>query len=277
MASSSPLKIGILNIMHDKVDTKKRFDYVLTRAQMPVELKYFYPKDHYQGRPVPPEVSAMAVPLELEEVAKLDAFIVTGAPIEKIAFSEVTYMAELHELFAFLEAKRICQLYVCFGAMAAANYFYGIEKHLLAQKLFGIYPQVIVNDSPLLAGLTPGFLAPHARYAELSLAQIKQTPELRLLATTEKDELFAMESRDGLQAYLFSHLEYEGDALLKEYQRELAAYPDQAQTLARPQNYFAQPASMQGPLFKWQEAQQAFFANWLQLVARHVRVSITNK
>lgn len=51
MASSSPLKIGILNIMHDKVDTKKRFDYVLTRAQMSVELKYFYPKDHYQDRP----------------------------------------------------------------------------------------------------------------------------------------------------------------------------------------------------------------------------------
>lgn len=79
------LKIGVLNLMHDKLDTKRRFERVLKNSAQPVELTFFYPKDHYQDRPVPAQVAQIARPLELAEVEKLDAFIVTGAPIEKLA------------------------------------------------------------------------------------------------------------------------------------------------------------------------------------------------
>ena len=43
------VKIGILNIMHDKVDTQKRFRHVLADA----DLTFFYPKTHYQKRQLP--------------------------------------------------------------------------------------------------------------------------------------------------------------------------------------------------------------------------------
>ena len=268
MEKQAPIKIGILNIMHDKADTKKRFDQVLTASADNIELHYFYPKDHYKNRPVPDAVSALAKPLELEQVAKLDAFIITGAPIEKVAFEEVTYIEELHRLFDFLASHQLSQLYVCWGAMAAANYFYEIKKQLLPQKLFGIYPQVIENDSPLLTGLSAGFLAPHARYAELDVEQIRKHQDLKIIAHTPNDELFAMENNTGVQTFLFSHLEYEREALLKEYQRELAAYPADAKTLARPQNYFQDINTLTGPTFKWELAQKVFFENWLQTVGR---------
>lgn len=267
MSNQDALKIGILNLMHDKVDTQKRFTHVLQQTGKQVELTYFYPVDHYQDKPVPELVSAISEPLDLKRVARLDAFIVTGAPIEQIDFNEVTYIAELQALFDCLNTNHIEQLYVCWGAMAAANYFYGIDKYLLKNKLFGIYPQLILEENPLLAGLDQGFLAPHARYAELDLQQV-QTSTLHVLATTVQNELFLAENQKQHQTYLFSHLEYEKEALLKEYQRELAANPKKMNQLAKPQNYFKDERAMQQPLFSWQQAQECFFANWMQTVCK---------
>ncbi len=52
----------------------------------------------------------------------MDAFIITGAPIEQLTFEEITYLDEIHQLIDALVTNNIPQLYVCWGAMAAANY-----------------------------------------------------------------------------------------------------------------------------------------------------------
>ena len=135
------LEIGVLNLMHDKEDTKRRFERVLTREDCRVNLTWFYPVMHYQDREVPENVRQMSQPLDLNKVKELDAFIVTGAPLEKLDFDDVTYISELQELFDCLSTEGIEQLYVCWGAMVAANYFYGVDKYLLNQKLFGVYSQ----------------------------------------------------------------------------------------------------------------------------------------
>lgn len=85
------LEIGVLNLMHDKEDTKRRFERVLTREDRRVNLTWFYPVMHYQDREVPENVRQMSQPLDLNKVKKLDAFIVTGAPLEKLDFDDVTY------------------------------------------------------------------------------------------------------------------------------------------------------------------------------------------
>lgn len=175
------VKIGILNIMHDKVDTQKRFRHVLADA----DLTFFYPKTHYQKRQLPAAFAKIAEPLGLVKVGTMDAFIITGAPIEQIPFDQVDYWDELRQLFAFLDEKQIPQLYVCWGAMAALNYFYGIDKDALAGKLFGIYRQQILQPTPLLAGLASGFKAPHARYAEMSHQDLAKQPELTVNAIFE--------------------------------------------------------------------------------------------
>ncbi len=188
----------------------------------------------------------------------------TGAPIEKLAFAEITYINELQELFNCLAQNKLEQLYVCWGAMAAVNYFYGVDKYLLPQKLFGIYPQEVLRDSNLLTQVTPGFLAPHARYADIDLIQAKQVPELEITAISQTGEAFLLEAPTRHQTFLFSHLEYGGDALQKEYARELAADPSAKDSLARPQNYYIDGR----PQFLWETLQKQFFANWLHQVAK---------
>lgn len=266
-----PLKIGILNVMHDKEATNQRFTHVLTENQVPVDLFFYYPKTHYQGRAVPADVAAILQPLDLEQVKILDAFIITGAPIEQLDFTEITYIDEVQQLLLVLREHVPNLLFVCWGGMVAANFYYGIEKGTFnnGQKLFGVFPNQIVAPDPLLKGLTDGFLAPHARYAELKYDQVFATPELTITAQTKERKLFSMRTADSRQNYLFAHLEYDRAGLRDEYRREIAAHPDRFYKL--PLNDW-DPVTDTTP-FAWQAVQETYYRNWVNLVAHNLNTN----
>lgn len=258
---NQPLQIGILNLMHDKLRTKNELQQVLESTIQPVNLQFFYPRLHYQNRAVPTIVKAQAKPLDLAAVAQLDAFIITGAPLDRLEFGQITYLPELQELFKVL--KKVPQrLYLCWGAMVALHELYRIDKQLLPRKLFGVYPQQVLTADPLLAGLKNGFWAPHARYAEANRAQIIAHPQLEITAVNQAGNLFLVRNRLGNETLLFSHLEYQADSLEAEYQREIAAHPER---------HYQQPETSLAPVFGWQRTQQIFFHNWLNLVATTVK------
>lgn len=252
------VKIGILNLMHDKLDTKERFTKVLPNA----DLYFFYPRQHYQNRPVPAKVTQLAKPLNLEQIDDLDGFIITGAPIDQINFQDVTYMKEVRCLLDKLNQLRMPQLYFCWGAMAALNHFYGIKKQLLPKKVFGIYSHLIIEPHPLLNGLSQGFIAPHARYAEMDKRQIMLDPRLIINSVDDNGHLFMVSAPNRPeQIFIFSHIEYGRNGLKNEYQRETAAYPDHY--YQKPENY-----SMTSPLFQWRDTQKIFFDNWFNQVKK---------
>lgn len=137
--NTAPLKIGILNLMHDKVDTQQRFSTVLKAGPFDVKIQHLYPQTHYLTRPVPDLVQHISAPLNLNNLQNFDAFIITGAPVEQIPFDEITYINEVHQLIDKLARLNIPQLYICWGAMAAANYLYEIPKQQLPEKIFGVF------------------------------------------------------------------------------------------------------------------------------------------
>ncbi len=254
---SKPLHIGILNLMSDKKNTKERFEYRLRQAGMDVELEWFYPTEHYISRPVPDEVKELAEPLDIQKAATLDAFIVTGAPIEDVEYDDVDYIHELRGLFSCLDQNNVEQLYVCWGAMAAAHHFYGIEKMELPEKYFGVFPNNAFADSELLRGLDLDFMAPHARYADVNVHQVDAHPELDFTAKSERGDAFLFEAKKKPQSFLLAHLEYGSDALHKEYERELSANPE---------------GDIPMPCFadvSWENTSNTFFTNWLKRVQKH--------
>lgn len=221
------LRIGILNLMHDKEDTQNRYKQILTSLPFNVDLNFFYPVTHYIDRPVPEEVAKISSPLNIKEIKNFDGFIITGFPAEKIPFEDVTFIDEIRCLINELNRYNVEQLYFCWGAMAALNYLYGIEKDSLPEKLFGVYKNHINHQTNLLNGINHGFLAPHARYTEMDKMQIVQDSRLQINAETEDGHLFLVTAPDHPeQNFLFSHMEYGQDALLKEYQREKLAHPE---------------------------------------------------
>lgn len=264
-----PIKIGILNLMHDKEDTNERFKKVLNYAGKPVDLKFYYPKMHYQNREVPAAVAKILKPLDLTEVKTLDAFIITGAPIERIPYDEITYLPEIKELLHVLKENVSNLLFVCWGGLVAAYEYFGINKLPInnGEKFFGVYPDEIKDPTdPLLDGLHDGFLAPHARYAELDHQQVSKTSDLVVTATTVHDNLFSLRTLDGQQNYLFAHLEYDAAGLMNEFIRETTAYPDQK--FKRPENDF-DPSKNKLP-FAWENTQKIYFTNWINLVANNL-------
>lgn len=254
------MRIGIVNLMHDKIATQNRFAQRLQQWDLTLKLTYFYPVDHYLNRPVPATVAAISQPLDLATVAMMDAVIVTGAPVERLDFEAVTYYQELTRLFDFLAQRHLPTLFVCWGAMAALHHFFGIEKRSLTHKYFGGYSQRIQQPTPLLADLPRHFIAPHARYAEVNHDQVNQVAALAVNATTTTDELFLLTQQDQPFSYLFAHLEYDGPALQQEFIREQAAWGGLP---AQPVNYDLATGQ---PLFSWETTSQRFFKNWLTQV-----------
>jgi homoserine O-succinyltransferase len=239
------LAVGLLVLMHDKVQAINDWQNALGPQ---VQLHAFYPKSH-----VPAHAGVMQ-PLDLKQVQQLDAFIVTGAPIDRLEFEDVWYYPEVAQLIDALQAAAIPQLYLCWGAMAALHHEFGIAKHLLPQKLFGVYPQRQRMTSPLLNGLPEHFVAPHARFADISIEAIDQ--KLDLIATTTNGHPFLATA--GQQTFLFAHLEYQRFGLWQEAQRshsDLAFNDD-------PLHHWA-----------WENTRRVFFANWQQSVKQQLKLA----
>lgn len=266
------LKIGILNLMHDKAATQRRFTSIFKKLDPTIEISFFYPVDHYRNRPVPKLVRQISEPLDLEKVRHLDGFIITGAPLDHLPFEQIEYYDEINQLIDTLVNIDIPQLYICWGAMIAANHLYGIEKRSLPQKYFGVFENLILNDTDVLNGFTDTFPAPHARYAELDHDQLKESTDLTVNAISTDGYLLSLTGTNN-QDFLFAHLEYDRMALWAEYQREINTHPERYYAL--PKNYFKNDTLMLNPQFQWSAVQQRYFNNWLDKVTDNARSALT--
>ncbi|MCI1987442.1 MAG: homoserine O-succinyltransferase [Lactobacillus sp.] len=234
------MNIGILLLMHDKSATIRDFQQALGPD---IHLHWFTPQSHPLKQP-----DAQIHPLSLTQAIQMDAFIVTGAPIDRLDFTEVHYYPEVTQLLDVLTAAEIPQLNICWGAMAALHHHYGINKVPLPRKLFGAFAHRIVQATPLLANLPNGFLAPHARYVDIPAAALIAEPALTLNATTTDGHPLLATANAGQVVYLFAHLEYRRIGLWQEHLREDS-----------------------GPLplhdtWSWQTTQETFFTHWLTIV-----------
>ncbi|CAJ1189705.1 Serine O-acetyltransferase [Companilactobacillus paralimentarius] len=256
------IKIGILNLMQNKVETMHNFQTALGEQ---VDLKFYYSATRYVDRKLDTNITDNMSPLDLSEISDLDGFIITGSPVEKLDFPQVSYSDEINELIDLLDQLNIPQLYVCWGAMAALNRLYDIDKKILPHKVFGIFQNQILTETPLLNNVSDNFPAPHARYAEMNHEQLANSPDLTIEAISENGLLTLVEANHKHQAFIFSHLEYQRNGLDTEYQRELNSskvkYP-------RPAVNYYSPLD-QRPMFAWQPTQNTFYSNWIQTVREH--------
>ena len=75
--------------------------------------------------------------------------IITGAPVETMDFEQVDYWPELCEIMDFSETNVYSTLHVCWGAQAGLYYHYGVRKHILPEKMFGVFEhKVFVTGHP---------------------------------------------------------------------------------------------------------------------------------
>ena len=151
-------------------------------------------------------------------------------------------------------------LHICWGAQAGLYFHYGVEKHTLSEKLFGVFDhRVLKPSSPLFRGFDDVFQAPHSRYTEVYESDIRAIPELELLAVSGDAGVYAVKSVDSRQFFIMGHPEYDQDTLSREYFRDR----DKGLDIHVPYHYFPNDDPSRPPIVRWRSAGQLLYTNWL--------------
>ena len=191
---------------------------------------------------------------------KFDGLIITGAPVEHMEFEEVEYWDELCEIMEWSKTHVHSTLHICWGAQAGLYYHYGINKHQLDEKVFGVFPhKVDYKRSILFRGFDDKFMAPHSRHTTVLREDIEAVPGLRVLASSDEAGVYAIANKKGRQIFITGHSEYDPDTLKNEYLRDLG----QGKPIKMPKNYFPGDNAKRAPKVTWRAHANLLFSNWL--------------
>ena len=255
-----PLKILILNLMPTKIDTETQLSRLLGNTPLQVEIELIHTSTHKSRNTS--EEHLLAFYKEFADVRDnyYDGMIITGAPVEKLEFSEVEYWDELTEIMDWSLSHVHSTLHICWGAQAGLYHHFGIDKELLPKKLSGVYLHTLdYKRSILFRGFDDAFLVPHSRYTTVPRDKIEKTEGLRILASGDEVGVFAVTSPGGKQVFLTGHAEYDVDTLKREYLRDKAAGINPE----IPKNYFPNDDDTREPLLTWRAHATLLFTNWL--------------
>jgi len=255
-----PLKIAILNLMPTKITTETQYLRLLGNTALQVEVTLVRTNSH-QSKNTPEEhLISFYQTFETIRRQKFDGLIITGAPVEHMAFEEVDYWEELKEIMDWGLQNVFSLFYVCWGAQAALYHQFGIPKYPLPSKMFGVFPhRVLERKARLMRGFDDVFFAPHSRHTEIRRADVKKNPELVILAESDEAGIYILGTRDGRQVFVTGHSEYDPLTLKAEYDRDVAT----GLPIAVPVNYFPGDDPSRPPIVRWRGHAHLLFANWI--------------
>lgn len=255
-----PLQIAVLNLMPLKEDTEVQLLRSLSNTPLQLQIT-FLTTASYLGKNTPEShLNEFYKTYDDIKNRKFDGLIITGAPVEQMEFEEVQYWEELTQIMEWSKTNVTSTFHICWGAQAGLYYHYGIHKHMLDKKVFGVYEfHVHHRKEPLLRGFDDVFLAPHSRYTAMNHEEIENCHELRVLADSKELGECILISKDRKQVFVLGHLEYDRLTLDAEYKRDLAKNI----LIDLPENYYPDDDSNVRPLLRWRGASNALYSNWV--------------
>ena len=255
-----PLEIAILNLMPTKVETETQFMRLLSNSPLQVNITLIYTESYKSKNTAAAHLERFYKRFEDIKDKHFDGMIITGAPVETMPFEEVAYWQELTHIFDFADRNVTSTIYICWGAQAALYYHYGIWKHLLPTKLFGVFPhkKCLEQHDPLLKGIDDVFYIPHSRHTTVWMEDVRRVQDLVVLSESEYTGLSIAKSKDNKKIFLTGHMEYDRDTLKKEYERDVA----RGLPVHPPYNYFTDDTFTSVRL-TWSSAANLFYTNWL--------------
>jgi len=255
-----PLHIAILNLMPTKAATETQLLRLIGNTPIQVEVTLLRTQTYASQNVDQEHLKTFYRTFDDVKDEYFDGVIITGAPVEKMDFKDVRYWQELENIMAWADARAFSTLYICWAAQAGLYYHYGIEKHPLEKKMFGIFPhRVLTRESRLVRGFDDVFDIPMSRHTAVDEAQVYNCPDLMVLAASEESGIGLIISRDGRRVFATGHSEYNPDTLANEYFRDL----NKGLPIEVPKYYFPGDDPAQAPVVRWRSHANLLFANWL--------------
>lgn len=255
-----PLKIAILNLMPTKIVTETQLLRLLSNTPLQIDVCLLTTASHTSKNTPAEHLTSFYKTFDEVKKEKFDGLIVTGAPVETLAFENVDYWDELCAIIEWSKHNVFSTMYICWGAYAGLYYNHKIQKYPLESKLFGVFEHnTLLPSHPMVRGFNERFLAPHSRYTYVKREEIQKAENLLIIADSEKAGVFLVASKDRREVYVTGHTEYDFDTLQKEYQRDV----EKGLPIDLPFNYFPDNNPEQPPKNSWRAHGHLMFNNWL--------------
>lgn len=255
-----PLHIAILNLMPTKEKTETQLLRLIGNTPIQVEITLLR-TDTYESRNTDEAyLRTFYRTLSQVEDTFFDGVIITGAPVEQMDFTDVAYWDELKRVMNWADSRSFSTLYICWAAQAGLYYHYGIEKHALEKKLFGVFETELTDRrDKLLRGFDDTFVVPMSRHTQVDEKAVANCEDLIVLARSEETGIALARSQDGRRVFATGHSEYDRDTLAREYFRDV----ERGLPIEMPKNYFPYDDPGRAPKLRWHSHASLLFSNWL--------------
>lgn len=254
-----PLKLAIINLMPTKIETETQLLRMLSNTALQVNVDLIRTSSHQSKNTSKEHLEKFYKTFEEIKNTKYDAMIVTGAPVEKMHYTEVSYWEELKEIMDYAREHVYSTMFICWASQAALYHYYGIEKYKYEKKLSGIFENKVVKESVLTRGFDKYFYAPQSRYTYCKEEELQTIEDIEIIAKSDEAGVHIAATKDNRLIFISGHSEYDEDTLDKEYRRDLLQDP----SCEVPQNYYRDNNPDKDILVKWKSHGALLFSNWL--------------
>ncbi len=254
-----PIEIAIVNLMPTKIETETQLMRLLGNSSLQVNVTLVKMGSYESKNTSAEHLDKFYQTFDEIKDKKFDGMIITGAPVETLLFEEVMYWQELTRIMDYADSNVTSTIFICWGAQAGLNYYYGINKPLLPKKMFGIYAnKAVAKYDKLLKGMDDTFYIPMSRHSTVDEDAIRANENLQVLAESKEGGISIVKSVDDKKFFFMGHSEYDRDTLKTEYLRDLA----KGDKIDPPINYFVN-GDIDHINVNWRSTANLLYYNWL--------------
>lgn len=254
-----PLNIAIVNLMPKKEETELQLLRMLSNTALQINIDLVRMESYNPSNSDLKRLRTFYKTYEDIKNKKYDAMIITGAPIETIAYEEIKYWDELKTIFEFAKENVYSTMFICWSAQAALYHYYNIDHKVSDGKIFGVFEFDKLKDNKIIKGFDDTFLVPTSRHTYVDKEDLEEIEDLEVLAARPDTGVSLATTKDNRFVFNFGHWEYDKDTLHNEYIRDIS----QGKKISPPQNYYEDNDSKKEIKIRWRSAGNLFFSNWL--------------
>ena len=267
-ALSTPLKIGILNIMPLGHQYELNILNSLGFSNFDIQPIWIKLNTHnYKSWPQGYIEKFYVSYDSIKDEGELDGLIITGTPLEHLDFEEVNYWNEIVNIINDARDRFPSTLGLCWAGMAMA-YLLGVKKVVFQTKLFGVFQlENKAPNHPIMGSTDDTFFCPQSRYAGMDNKEIEKSEtrgDLKLLAFSEEAGYPIYETPDHKQLIHLGHPEYNSSRLAYEAKRD----SDNPEVPPISNFDYSNPSNV------WKMHRHTFFQQWLNFCHEKSRLKI---
>lgn len=254
-----PLNIAIVNLMPKKEETELQLLRMLSNTALQINIDLVRMESYNPSNSDLKRLRTFYKTYEDIKNKKYDAMIITGAPIETIAYEEIKYWDELKTIFEFAKENVYSTMFICWSAQAALYHYYNIEHKVSSGKIFGVFEFDKLKENKIVKGFDDTFLVPTSRHTYVDKENLEDIEDLEVLAARPDTGVSLATTKDNRFVFNFGHWEYDKDTLHNEYIRDIS----QGKKITPPKNYYEDNDPKKEIKIRWRSSGNLFFSNWL--------------